>query len=131
MFIGIDIVEIKRIKGLLDKGKYIEKVFTQNEIALVKDIKERRRIEILAGRFTAKEAAVKALGTGFAEGILLTDIETIKDEKGKPLMFLYNKAKEKANTMNIQKFNVSISHCKDYAVAMVVFEGETNNKGGF
>ncbi|MCT4605429.1 MAG: holo-ACP synthase [Marinisporobacter sp.] len=121
MFIGVDIIEIEKVKLLIKKEHYIDKVFTKEEIELVKGYSERRSVESLAGRFAVKEAVVKALGTGFDQGILLTDIETLKDEKGKPVLFLYNKAKKRAQELSISTLCVSISHCELYAVGMVAF----------
>lgn len=121
MFSGIDIIEIKKIKSLIKKEFFVNKVFTDKEIELVKEYSEVKRVETLAGRFAIKEAVVKALGTGFNEGIILTDIETLQEENGKPILFLYNKAKERAKELNISRFSISISHCEQYAVGMVVF----------
>ena len=81
---GVDIVENKRINKLIDDKKFIKRVFTNNEIRFSKNIKN--KTNYYAKRFAAKEAFVKALGTGFREPYYLDRIEIIKDKLGKPLV---------------------------------------------
>ena len=82
---------------------------------------DRRRAEIYAGRFAAKEAASKALGTGIlTEGIALTDFEIVTDESGAPEIVFHGKAKEKADALGVTAASVSITHEKDYAAAVCV-----------
>lgn len=119
-FIGIgnDIIEINRIEKAIKKINFITKVFTENEIKLF-EIKG-NRAEFFAGRFAAKEAVSKALGTGFRE-FSLTDIEILNDSLGKP----YVTFKNSIESYNKKYFiDISISHCKEYATAVaIIFEG--------
>lgn len=119
-FIGIgnDIIEINRIEKAIKKTNFITKVFTENEIKLF-EIKG-KRAEFFAGRFAAKEAVSKALGTGFRE-FSLTDIEILNDSLGKP----YVTFKNSIDSYNKKYFiDISISHCKEYATAVaIIFEG--------
>lgn len=119
-FIGIgnDIIEINRIEKAIKKINFITKVFTENEIKLF-EIKG-KRTEFFAGRFAAKEAVSKALGTGFRE-FSLTDIEILNDSLGKP----YVTFKNSIDSYNKKYFiDISISHCKEYATAVaIIFEG--------
>lgn len=120
MYIGVDIIEIERIKKLLEFKNYLSDIFTQNELNIVKSYGKIREMESLAGRFAAKEATVKALGTGFNEFIVPSDIEILNNENGKPTLVLHNKALETAKELGVHEFNISISHDKTTAVAFVI-----------
>ncbi|WP_297405865.1 holo-ACP synthase [uncultured Cetobacterium sp.] len=112
--LGNDIVEISRIeKAILKKG-FLEKVFTEKEIELIKS--KGGRAESYAGRFSAKEAISKAFGTG-VRGFKLTDIEILNDELGKPIVSLKGILKEREKKVKIE---LSISHCKEYATAVAL-----------
>ncbi len=117
--IGNDIVETLRIEKALSKNGFKERVFTKKEIENI----DRRggKIESYAGRFSAKEAISKALGTG-VRGFNLVDIEILNNEQGKPEVFLYNNLKDIEKEFQIQ---ISISHCKEYATAVaIIFKKE-------
>ena len=119
-FIGIgnDIIEIKRIEKAIQNNNFIKKVFTENEIKLFES--KGKRSEFFAGRFAAKEAISKSLGTGF-RNFSLTDIEILNNELGKPFVIFKNNI-ETFN--NVYSVNISISHCKEYATAVaIIFEG--------
>lgn len=119
-FIGIgnDIIEINRIEKAIKKTNFITRVFTENEIKLF-EIKG-KRTEFFAGRFAGKEAVSKALGTGFRE-FSLTDIEILNDELGKPYIIFKNGIESYNKKYTV---NISISHCKEYATAVVIiFKG--------
>ena len=120
--IGIDIVEIDRIKNSVEKygDHFLDKVFTEKEKAYCNSKKV--PYSSLAGRFAAKEAAFKALGTGLQNGIGWQMVEVINDTLGKPTLHLYGKAKELTDTLNVSQYHVSISHCKGNAVAQVILE---------
>jgi holo-[acyl-carrier protein] synthase len=120
--IGIDIVEIDRIKNSVEKygDHFLNKVFTEKEKAYCNSKKV--PYSSLAGRFAAKEAAFKALGTGLQNGIGWQMVEIINDTLGKPTLHLYGKAKELTDTLNVSQYHVSISHCKGNAVAQVILE---------
>ena len=117
---GIDIVEVSRIqKAILKSDSFLKKVFTQKEIEYC-ETKKQRRYQSYAARFAAKEALLKALGTGWSQGIAWTDIETLNDEFGKPNLILYGKAKEVFETYGLKNISVSLSHTKEIAIGSVV-----------
>lgn len=112
--IGVDIIEISRIKNAVKREAFLRRTFTGKEIEL-----SGLRPETLAGFFAAKEAVSKAFGTGVV-GFGLKDIEIYKDEKGKPCVTLYNNALKIAKEKEIENIMVSISHNRDNAIAFVV-----------
>lgn len=111
--IGIDIVELERIKRLMNKNnRFIKRILCEKELLEFEQItNERRKIEYVAGRFAAKEAFSKAIGTGIGE-TSFTDIAVTTKPTGAPVLSV--KGYEK------QKLFVSISHSEDYAVAQVI-----------
>lgn len=118
--VGIDIVEIRRVSEVLEKhSNFLEKNFSKNEIEYFKV--RNLRPEFVAGRFAAKEAVSKALGTGFS-GFELKDIEIDRTASGKPTVILKGKAKLIAQKYQNYKIHVSISHGIDNAVAYAVME---------
>ena len=113
--IGTDIIEIDRIKDAINNVKTFKKrVFTEAEIEHVE--KRKNPYPSYAGRFAAKEAVSKAIGTGF-RGFNLVDIEISNDELGKPYINFQNSLKE---SMKDVEFQISISHSKEYAVSTVI-----------
>ena len=118
--LGIDIVEISRIKSSYDKfkTKFCSKILTKDELNLI----PANPIPFLASRFAAKEAAVKALGTGFRNGITFQDISVTSDVLGKPCLHFHNAALQLCQQMNIVRIHLSISHSRDNAVAVVILE---------
>lgn len=114
--IGNDIIEIKRIEELCNRMGFPHRIFTQKEIDLFS-----QSIQSLAGNFTAKEAIVKAMGTGF-RGFYPESIEIIRDEYGKPIVSFYGKAKDIFEKMGKPNVFVTISHCRKYAMATCVLE---------
>lgn len=112
--IGTDIIEIERIKVNCQKDKFINRVFTTNEICYCQ--KEANSEMHFAGRFAAKEAILKAMGTGLS-GLKWTDIEILPDKLGAPIVYLGPAASKIAEEQGISKILVSISHCQNYAVA--------------
>jgi len=111
--IGLDIVEINRIKELLEKqSKFPERILTAGEKNVFENLTGSRRAEFLAGRFAAKEAFSKALGTGIGRDLSFHDIEITHDEKGKPYII-----------RPLSKgVHLSITHSREYAAAQVVIE---------
>jgi len=112
--IGTDIIEISRIEKACENSEFIEKIYTEKEID--EYIKRNKNITYFAGRFAAKEAVSKALGTGM-RGISFKDIEILSDSLGKP----YVNLKKNIENMNIL---ITISHSKENAVAYCVIEGD-------
>lgn len=119
--VGVDIVDVRRIKEILEKDNgFLEKIFTSNEID---DLKSRNlRPEYVAGRFAAKEAVSKALGTGF-RGFTFRDIVIDNTTLGKPIVTLIGKARIIANQSGDSTVHLSISHECDNAIAYAVLEG--------
>lgn len=118
--VGIDIVEIRRIKEAMEKhANFIDRLFSKNEIEYFKV--RNLRPEFVAGRFAAKEAVVKAMGTGFS-GFEIKDIEIDRTASGKPIVVLRGKAKMIAQKCGNYKIHVSISHSLDNAIAYATME---------
>jgi len=121
--LGIDIAEIDRIEAAIQRhGKpFLQRVFTLAEIAYCE--RHRNRYERFAGRFAAKEAAMKALGTGWRRGIRWVDIEVVRQPSGKPTLELRGKAREFADRLEVKHIALSITHSGNTALAQVIFEG--------
>lgn len=118
--IGIDIVEIRRIKGAVERNdSFIDKLFNREEVEYLKS--RGFRSEYVAGRFAAKEAVSKALGTGF-RGFNFKDIVIDRTSLGKPIVILKGKAKMIAQKYGDYKIHLSISHGEDNAIAYAVLE---------
>ncbi len=117
--IGTDIIECLRIAQMIEKhGElFLQRVFTRREILYCSS--RRSSTQHYAGRWAAKEAALKALGTGWARGVHWTDIEVQNEAGGKPTIVLANRADEIAVSLGIQQMLISISHCRSYAIAYV------------
>lgn len=124
---GVDIVEIDRVKRVIDKRgqAFVKKVFTRREIEYCEG-KKISKYHSYSARFAAKEAVAKALGTGFGKGSGLKDglkdIEILNDESGKPYVVLSGKFQECFKSLNGKSISLSMSHCKNYAVAHVIVE---------
>jgi len=119
--IGIDIIEASRIKAAIDKNKrFLSRVYTEKEIEYCSGMKLSELH--YAARFSAKEAFIKAIGTGFRYGIKWTDIEIINDELGKPIVKLYGKAKDIFHKKGGKSIHVSLSHSKEYGSAVIIIE---------
>lgn len=118
--IGIDLIMIERIKKAAEKWgePFLNRVFTKKELGY--SFSHVRPYPHLAGRFGAKEALLKAIGTGWGKGIRWTDIEIIREDNGRPKIELSGTLNEIIIKMGIKEIMVSISHEKDYAIAQVV-----------
>lgn len=121
--IGTDIIECVRIAQMIEKhGEvFLTRVFTRREIVYCSS--RRSATQHYAGRWAAKEAALKALGTGWAKGIRWTDVEVVNELGGKPSLKLDGKAAEIAAELGIDDLLISISHCRSYAIAYVTAVG--------
>ena len=113
---GVDISGIPRIKQTLDRygQRFLDRIFTPDEIAYC-----RGRAPNLAGRFAAKEATMKALGTG-VRGVSWKDIEVVRAKSGAPSVKLHGRAEKRAERLQVSEISLSISHSREYAVAFVV-----------
>jgi holo-[acyl-carrier protein] synthase len=121
--IGTDIVEVERIAAKIEKGNgFRDLVFTPHEIAYCE--KQASKYERYAVRFAAKEALLKALGTGWGHGgVNFNEIEVRNDEAGKPEIHLIEAATRLYSERNIRQISVSLSHVKTMAIAFVIIEG--------
>ena len=117
---GIDLVDVERIRQMLDKHgeRFLDRVFTAREQADAAAVKN--RIEKLAGRFAAKEAVMKLVGTGWRDGVAWTDIEVINNSLGQPQVNLSGKVKEHIETMGLGPVTISITHAANLAMASAV-----------
>ena len=114
--VGVDIIEIERVAATLDRfgTRFLQRIYTEAEIAYC-----RGRAPQLAARFAAKEAVMKALGTG-TRGIGWRDVEVTRRRSGQPDIALHGRAVERARAVGIDHVAVSLSHSRGYAVASVV-----------
>ena len=121
--IGIDLVEVGRIEKAMARwdGAFERRVFTEQELVYCMD--KKRPAEHLAARFAAKEAVMKAFGTGLSGGVTWKDAQVVRDEKGKPGFVLTGRLNELAMKMGVGEAMLSLSHDKSYAVAQVVLVG--------
>ncbi len=118
--VGIDIAELDRIARSFERfgEKFSARILTPAEMALV----PANAVPFLASRFAAKEAAVKALGTGFSQGITFQDIEVRSDALGKPSVVFHGAALQRAKELRAAGAHLSLSHGRDNAVAVVILE---------
>jgi holo-[acyl-carrier protein] synthase len=120
--LGIDIAEIDRIEQTIARydRSFLERIFTPAEIAYCQ--RHRNAAERFAGRFAAKEAAMKALGTGWRKGVRWLDIEVTRSASGKPSLALAGVAREFADKLGVRHIALTITHSGNTAMARVIFE---------
>lgn len=118
--LGIDVVELDRIERAIARfgERFLTKVLTPGEQA----VRPVRCVPFVAARFAAKEAASKALGTGFSAGVSLTTIEVVGGERGKPGLALHGPAMAAFARLGGRRMHISLTHGRDVAAAVVVFE---------
>ena len=114
--VGVDIIEIERVAATLRRfgQRFVERVYTADEAAYC-----RGRAPQLAARFAAKEAVMKALGTG-TRGVGWREVEVVRAPSGAPSVRLHGRAAERAARLGMERLAVSLSHSRAYAVASVV-----------
>ncbi|MCD4654884.1 holo-ACP synthase [bacterium] len=121
--LGTDMIEVERIHKLISKGNdYLKGIFTSNEIDYCRS--KHFPDQHFAGRFAAKEAFLKALGTGWRDGIRFADIEISNDSLGKPVLKVTGKAREKLENFATPMYHthLSLAHLKSFATATVIIE---------
>ncbi|MDI6850150.1 MAG: holo-ACP synthase [Candidatus Saccharicenans sp.] len=119
--VGVDIIEVARVEDKLTRTPGLkEKIYTPVEIAYCES--KKFPFQHYAARFAAKEAFMKALGTGWARGVRFSEIEVRNLESGQPVVEVYGRARELCQTEGITRFYVSLSHLQTKAVATVVLE---------
>lgn len=121
--LGLDLVEVTRIRELLDRHgqRFKARTFSQAEQTYCDSLAE--PAVHYAARFAAKEAVAKALGTGFAEGVSWADIEVARAASGQPSVVLHHGAAERAKRLGIQEILLALTHTRDTAAASVVALG--------
>ena len=123
--VGVDLIELDRIARTVERygERFLRRVYTPQEVAFC-----RGRIPQLAGRFAAKEAVMKALGTGI-RGVGWREIEVVRQRGRPPRVELHGRARERARAMGLVELSLSLSHSRDFAVAFVVGTlDETGNR---
>lgn len=119
--IGIDIIEVERIKRAVGRNsKFLQRIFTEKEIKYFEE--NNFQAVSIAGNFAAKEAIVKAIGTGL-RGFSWDQLEIQRDSLGRPIAVLYGQAKNIAEALEIHQILITISHSRSYAVAQAIALG--------
>ena len=121
--IGIDVAEVKRIAEVIESQgeRFLKRVFTRDEVAYCEQF--RNKYERFAGRFAAKEAAMKALGTGWSRGVRWVDVEVVRHRGRRPTLELKGEARKIADGLGVRNIALSITHTVEQAIAQVIFEG--------
>jgi holo-[acyl-carrier protein] synthase len=119
---GIDVAEVSRIREVIESQteRFLRRVYTPDEVAYCEQFKN--KFERYAGRFAAKEAAMKALGTGWSRGVRWVDVEIVRQRGGRPTISLKGEAKNIADRLGVKNIAVSITHTAEQAFAQVIFE---------
>jgi len=119
---GVDLCEVHRIKGAIARHgrRFLERVYTEREIAYAQ--RTANLYERYAARFAAKEAGMKALGTGWRGGVKWRDFEVTNLPSGRPTMQFHGKAAEFAASLGVQNISLSITHTSVQAMALVILE---------
>jgi holo-[acyl-carrier protein] synthase len=119
---GIDVAEVNRIRAVVEAQaeRFLKRVYTPAEVAYCEQFKN--KYERYAGRFAVKEAAMKALGTGWSRGVRWVDVEVVRQRGGRPTLELKGEAKNIADRLGVKHIAVSITHTAEQAFAQVIFE---------
>ena len=120
--LGVDIAEVRRIQAAIKRrgAPFLRRVFTPMEIEYCERFKN--KFERYAGRFAAKEATMKALGTGWSRGVRWVDIEVVREVSGRPTIVLAGEAGKIADRLGVKRMSLSITHTEEQALAQVIFE---------
>jgi holo-[acyl-carrier protein] synthase len=120
---GVDLAEVARIREAIDRygDRFIRRIYTDGEIAYVE--RKANRFERYAGRFAAKEAGMKAIGTGWKRGVRWQDFEVSNLASGRPTLRLHGEAARIAETMGVKTISLSITHTAELGMAHVILEG--------
>jgi holo-[acyl-carrier protein] synthase len=119
---GVDLAEVPRIRASIERfgQRFIQRIYTPAEIAYVE--RKANRYERYAARFAAKEAGMKAIGTGWKHGVTWHDFEVANLPTGKPTLRLYGVAAEVANRLAVKNIALSLTHTAEYGMAHVILE---------
>ena len=121
---GVDLAEVDRIEGSIKRfgERFVNRIYTPVEIAYVK--RKANRYERYAARFAAKEAGMKAIGTGWSRGVRWVDFEVVNLPSGGPTLLFHGRAAEIAKTLGVKRAALSITHTKTMSLAYVVLESD-------
>jgi holo-[acyl-carrier protein] synthase len=121
--VGTDLMETKRIEESIERfgDRFLERVFTAAEIAYCQR-KKKNAAESFAARFAAKEAGAKALGTGISRGVTWKEFEVRREASGQPTLHLSGRAAELGGAMGVRRMQLSLTHSRELAMAVVVVE---------
>jgi holo-[acyl-carrier protein] synthase len=121
--LGLDLAEVGRVKAAIERhGEvFLRRIYTPREREYCERFKN--KFERYAGRFAAKEAAMKALGTGWSRGVRWADVEVVREKGGRPTMALSGEAGRIAERLGVKRIALSITHTGEQALAQVIFEG--------
>jgi holo-[acyl-carrier protein] synthase len=121
--LGTDLIESRRMQESIDRfgERFLERVFTTGEIAYCLR-KKKNAAESFAARFAAKEAGAKALGTGISRGVSWKEFEVRREASGRPTLHLSGRAAELAEAMGVRRIQLTLTHSRDLALAVVVAE---------
>ena len=119
---GIDLAEVPRIAAAIERfgERFLHRVFTADEIRYCDS--KANRFERYAARFAAKEAGLKAIGTGWGRGVFWTDIEVRREPGGRPTIAFHGKAADFAAKLGVKHASLSLTHTKETAMAQVILE---------
>ena len=120
---GVDLAEVGRIREAIERygERFMRRIYTESEIAYVE--RKANRFERYAGRFAAKEAGMKAIGTGWKRGVRWQDFEVSNLPSGRPTLRLHGEAARIAEKMGVKTISLSITHTGELGMAQVILEG--------
>lgn len=121
---GIDLAEVPRVRAAIERygGRFVERIYTPAEIAYVE--RKANRYERYAARFAAKEAGMKAIGTGWRHGVRWQDFEVLNLPSGRPTLKLHGVAARVAERLGVRAVSLSLTHTAQQGMAFVILEGE-------
>jgi holo-[acyl-carrier protein] synthase len=122
--LGTDLIETNRVQESISRygERFLERIFTSGEIEYC--LRKKNSGESFAARFAAKEAGAKALGTGISRGVSWKEFEVRREASGRPTLHLSGRARELAEAMGVKRMQVSLTHSREFAMAVVVAEDE-------
>lgn len=120
--LGTDLIETRRVQESIDRfgERFLQRIFTAGEIAYC--TRKKNAAESFAARFAAKEAGAKALGTGISRGVSWKEFDVRREVSGRPTLHLSGRAAELAQAMGVRKIQLSLTHSRELAMAVVVLE---------
>jgi holo-[acyl-carrier protein] synthase len=120
--LGTDLIETGRVEASIARfgERFLERIFSPEEIAYCQ--RKKNAAESFAARFAAKEAGAKALGTGISRGVTWREFEVKREASGKPSLHLSGRAAELAGAMGVRRIQLSLTHSREFALAVVVVE---------